>query len=88
MMSETTMKDIIHIVTIKVITDEKIVRGLVSDTSSIIKRKMGEKLMVLQIWKEVCILLHIIPRVIKGSHGFHDVRIRMEDVWMRGRLTI
>ena len=40
-MSETTMKDTINTMKIKVIADEKIASGLVSDTSSIITSKMG-----------------------------------------------
>jgi len=24
-------------------------------------------------------MVHIVPRIIRGSHGFHDVFIRMED---------
>lgn len=41
-MSETMTKDPINTATIKVITDEKIARGLVSNTSLIITSKMGE----------------------------------------------
>ena len=29
--------------------------------------------------KEVRMMVHIIPRIIEGGHGFHDVFIRMED---------
>jgi len=28
--------------------------------------------------KEVCMMVHIIPRIIKGGHGFPDVFIIME----------
>ena len=45
MKSETMMKDTINTTMIKLIVDEKMVRGLVSDTSSIITSKMRGKLM-------------------------------------------
>jgi len=30
------------------------------------------------LWKEVCTMVHIVPRIIMGGHGFHDIIIIMK----------
>ena len=59
---ETTMKDSIYTVMIKVVTDEKVVGGLVSDTSSSITIKMEGEILGSKRSEDVTI-----PRIICGN---------------------
>ena len=61
-MGEETTKDSIYATTIKVLADEKVVRGFVSDTSSSITIKMKGELLRSQVSKDV-----IVPRIVGGD---------------------
>lgn len=39
------------------------------------------------LYEDVFSVVHIIPRVASGGHGFHDVFIRVEDGHTGGRNT-
>jgi len=61
-MGETMMKDRIHTITIKIIIDEKVARGLVLNSSSIIMSKMGGELLGSQICENISV-----PRIIHSD---------------------
>lgn len=59
---EVTTKESIYSATIKVVTDQKVARGLVSDTSSSITIKMKGKILGSQVMKDVTV-----PRIVGGD---------------------
>lgn len=59
---ETTTKDSIYTVTIEVITDKKVARSLVSDTSSSIAIKMKSEILGSQLSEDIAV-----PRIIRSN---------------------
>ena len=59
---ETTTKDVIYTVTIEVVTDKKVARSLVSDTSSSVTIKVKSELLGSQVSEDIAI-----PRIVRSN---------------------
>ena len=61
-MPETTTKDSIYTATIKVVTDKKVARSLVSDTSSSVTIKVKSELLGSQVSEDITV-----PRIVRSN---------------------